>query len=81
MFNMFFSVSYIIALIVIYIIVHIVPSANSMQIAYYYLLHDNNKLFEYIMLTTKHQIRENMFMRARSQSFCIIMFENSYFNI
>ena len=39
-FNMFFF-SVIIALIVIYIIVHIVPSANSMQIAYYYLLHDN----------------------------------------
>ena len=42
MFNMFFS-SVIIALIVIYINVHIVPSANSMQVlvAYYYLLHDN----------------------------------------
>ena len=37
--HVFFSV--IIALIVIYIIVHIVSSANSLQIAYYYLLHDN----------------------------------------
>ena len=49
-----------------------------MQIAYYFLLHDNINDSN-IMLTTKHQILENMLMRARSQF--LHMFENSYFNI
>ena len=57
-----------------YIIVHIVSSENSMQAAYYYLLRHNinDSNISDKRQTTKHQIRGNKFVRASSQSLCIL---------